>query len=352
MKPYQSTILNRVADNLYRSGEGTYYARFKHKGKNFKKSLGTHDRKTADRRLVDFVKQIENKEAEVPDFLFQDFKDKWLESIKPHLKESSYARRVSSLNQISPHFKGCKLREITHERLEKLAAARTGASGRTFNVDRETLHMLFKYAGKLGVVSKNPIDAIPKRKEKKAVVTPPTREQFTEMLTFLREHKVSREAVPFVEFLAYTGVRLEEATQVLWRDIDFTKGLILVTGGERGTKNHQQRSIPLFPPAKALLERISGGKEMPPSANVFQQKSARSSMQTASKAMGLPEGQYFTHHDLRHFFCSNALENNIPDHVIASWLGHKDGGILVRKTYGHLRASHSTEMAKLMTFNA
>jgi hypothetical protein len=49
---------------------------------------------------VDFIKQIENKEAEVPDFLFQDFTAKWLESIKPHLKESSYARRVSSLTQI------------------------------------------------------------------------------------------------------------------------------------------------------------------------------------------------------------------------------------------------------------
>jgi hypothetical protein len=52
------------------------------------------------RNLVDFIKQIENKEAEVPDFLFRDFADKWLESIKPHLKETGYARRISSLTQI------------------------------------------------------------------------------------------------------------------------------------------------------------------------------------------------------------------------------------------------------------
>lgn len=36
------------------------------------------------------MKQIENKEAEVPDFPFQDFANKWLERIRPHLKESSY----------------------------------------------------------------------------------------------------------------------------------------------------------------------------------------------------------------------------------------------------------------------
>jgi len=27
---------------------------------------------------VDFIKQIENKEAKVPEFLFQDFVNKWL----------------------------------------------------------------------------------------------------------------------------------------------------------------------------------------------------------------------------------------------------------------------------------
>jgi len=67
---------------------------------------------------MDFVEQIENKEAEVLDWWFKAFADKWLESIKPHLKESSNARRLSSISQLAPHFKGLKLREITQERLE------------------------------------------------------------------------------------------------------------------------------------------------------------------------------------------------------------------------------------------
>lgn len=92
---YQSQKLNRVADNLYRTGEGTYFARVHFNGKNFKKSLDMHNRKLADRKLTDFVKQIESKEAEIPDMLFQDFTVKWLESLKPHLKESTYRRRHS-----------------------------------------------------------------------------------------------------------------------------------------------------------------------------------------------------------------------------------------------------------------
>ena len=59
---------------------------------------------------------------------------------------------------------------------------------------------------------------------------------------------------------------------------------------------------------------------------------------------------HFTHHHLRHFFCSNAIEAGIDFKAIAGWLGHKDGGLLVAKTYGHLRDEHSAAMAKKMTF--
>ena len=55
---------------------------------------------------------------------------------------------------------------------------------------------------------------------------------------------------------------------------------------------------------------------------------------------------------MRHFFCSNAIEARIDFKVIDEWLGHKDGGILVAKTYGHLRNEHSSAMAKKMTFTA
>jgi site-specific recombinase XerD len=55
---------------------------------------------------------------------------------------------------------------------------------------------------------------------------------------------------------------------------------------------------------------------------------------------------------MRHYFVSNAVEAGVDFKVIASWVGHKDGGLLVAKTYGHLRDSHSFEMAQRMTFSA
>ena len=48
---------------------------------------------------------------------------------------------------------------------------------------------------------------------------------------------------------------------------------------------------------------------------------------------------------------SNAIEAGVDFKVIASWVGHKDGGVLVAKTYGHLRDTHSFDMAKRMDFS-
>jgi hypothetical protein len=43
---------------------------------------------------------------------------------------------------------------------------------------------------------------------------------------------------------------------------------------------------------------------------------------------------------------SNAIEAGVDFKTIAAWVGHKDGGLLVAKTYGHLRDTHSFEMAQ------
>jgi len=60
----------------------------------------------------------------------------------------------------------------------------------------------------------------------------------------------------------------------------------------------------------------------------------------------------YSHHDFRHFFVSNAIEEGIDFKTIAAWVGHQDGGLLVARTYGHLRPIHSENMAQRMTFTA
>jgi integrase len=50
-------------------------------------------------------------------------------------------------------------------------------------------------------------------------------------------------------------------------------------------------------------------------------------------------------HDLRHFFASWCIESSIDIATVAKWLGHKDGGVLLMKTYGHIGDQHSLDSA-------
>jgi integrase len=57
-----------------------------------------------------------------------------------------------------------------------------------------------------------------------------------------------------------------------------------------------------------------------------------------------------TRHDLRHLFATRCIESGVDIPTVSRWLGHRDGGNLAMKTYGHLRQEHSQAMAKLVTF--
>lgn len=51
-------------------------------------------------------------------------------------------------------------------------------------------------------------------------------------------------------------------------------------------------------------------------------------------------------HHFRHFFISHCVMAGIDFMTISVWVGHKDGGPLIGKVYGHLRPGHSANEAK------
>ena len=54
-------------------------------------------------------------------------------------------------------------------------------------------------------------------------------------------------------------------------------------------------------------------------------------------------------HDMRHLFISYCVMSGIDYMTIAKWVGHRDGGVLIGKVYGHLANEH-TEQAQRVTF--
>ena len=143
-------------------------------------------------------------------------------------------------------------------------------------------------------------------------------------------------------------MRLNEALSLRWQDVNRSAGSFTVTGGDRGTKNHEQRDVPLSAELRALIERLNRAQgKVAPAACILKTASARKCMETACRALALP---CFHHHSLRHFFATCSIESGVDILTVATWLGHKDGGALLLKTYAHLQQGYSREQMKRVTF--
>jgi integrase len=171
----------------------------------------------------------------------------------------------------------------------------------------------------------------------------------------------------YLRFLAFTGAREQEALGVRWSHVDFEGERVFIgapedfeagrasigTGGT--SKNRGSRSVDFNDQLSRLLLELKarrapdcsflfpspqrGNKDVPA-------RSLRASFELAREAAGLPAMGF---HDLRHVFASFCVMAGIDFMTIAAWLGHKDGGILVGKTYGHLLGEHRKKMAAKLT---
>lgn len=278
---------------------------------------------------------------------FLHFAERWANSYETHLKPSSASRVRLCIKQLSRHFGKMPIAEIGEQDCEAWANSRgRGIAASTFNKESEVLKAVFDYAIQAGILLANPAQRIRRRKPAKKEVIIPSHDGFHLLVTTLQGQDArAQEAVKLIKLLAFSGMRLTEATEITWRDIDFERGSFLVTGGDIGTKNHEPRTVPLFPRLRIYLDELKQERNAQPTDRLMRIVTARTAISNACENANLP---HFTHHCLRHYFVSNAIEKGIDFKTIAAWVGHKDGGLLVAQTYGHLRDTHSFEMAKRM----
>ena len=152
-----------------------------------------------------------------------------------------------------------------------------------------------------------------------------------------------------------SGSREQEALRVKWADVDFEKERVTI-GADGLAKNWESRTVEFNPQLGALLIEMKS-RRAPDCSWLFPSPqrgtrdlnahSFRESLKMARSAAALP---WVGFHDLRHYFCSVCVMAGIDFMTIAAWLGHKDGGILVGKVYGHLLDEHRTKAAKLVNF--
>jgi integrase len=171
----------------------------------------------------------------------------------------------------------------------------------------------------------------------------------------------------FICLLAFTGAREQEALKLRWSHVDFERRRIFVgadgnftaaamTVGSGGTSKSRASRIVDFNSQLETLLREMHNRRAPDSDWLFPSpqrgekdihaKTLRESFKLVRTKAELPNIGF---HDLRHLFCSFSVMAGIDFMTIAAWLGHKDGGILIGKVYGHLLDEHRQKMAAKLT---
>ena len=254
-KARRKLVFHRVAENLYRlETSGGYYALLKRGDKQFRRSLKTKDRKLAERRLRELRSQVGNlKINEEAGQTFVEVAKRWMAVTVHTLKPRSEQRRQEAIATIAPFFAGVSIRNIGRQHCERWLTERAPTrAAMTTNRELELMRSVFDYAIKLGLMLNNPATDIERRRVVQAPILIPSRDQFRALIAAIREsdgrEDSKRKAKPgadLVELLAYSGCRLGEAVGMRWADVNFEKGVFTITGGEAGTKNHEQRTVPM-----------------------------------------------------------------------------------------------------------
>ncbi len=346
-----------------RSGEGlrrlvsssVYYAWFKHAGKQYHKSLRTSDKKHAIRLLRDLRNSVENvTSADAARVTFETIAARWIDSRRGTVKQSTLTRDQTCVDNLEPYFRTKTLSGINTADCESWRNRRiTECAPATIRHELRTLKTIFEYAIEHGIIYSNRARGIKRPRmiatRKKNV---PTRKQFPQLIAAIRSKNGKPDAkngADFVELIAYSGMRKAEATALKWQDVDFDKNQLTVTGGENRTKNYETRTVPLNDDLRKLLLRLRSEAKPAPTDNVTRIENPRKCILTACRKLVFPE---FTPHNFRDFFATTCIESGVDIPTIARWLGHKDGGALLMKTYAHLRQEHSQEAMKKITFGA
>jgi len=356
-KAARKVVFHRVAENLYRlETSGGYYALVKRGGKQFRRSLRTKDRKLAERRLAEFQGQVGNLTiSDDARLSFEEIAARWMATTAHSLKPASVTRRQTCIKNLAPFFKGVTIRNIVPQHCEAWVTTRGAKiAAQTMAHELNVLRAVFDYAVELGLMLSNPAKGIKRRRVAQPTIVIPNREQFRNLVAAIRQsdgradsQKKAQPGADLVELLAYSGCRLSEATSLRWGDVDFEKGTVRVTGGDGGTKNHEARTVPMTEALRGLLTRLQTERNPEPADRVSPTDSAKKTLQTTCKRLGYPQ---FTHHDFRHFFATTCIEGGVDIPTMSRWLGHKDGGALAMRVYGHLRQEHSYVAVKKVIF--
>ncbi|MEM4721767.1 MAG: tyrosine-type recombinase/integrase [Candidatus Methanomethylicaceae archaeon] len=317
---------------LYRRGQ-TWWMSFTYRGKQYRKSTETSDRKLA-RRIYDKVrgelaegKWFERLPGE--EKTFREMMEKYLTEYAS--KRVSFKSFQGYVKKPVAYLGDYTLTEITPRIVNEFKVRRLSEGVKPATVNRELAVM--KKAFNLALkewewVRENPVVRVSMEKEDNK------RDRW---LTYEEEEKVLS-ACPswlreLVVFSLNTGFRLSEVLNLTWEGVDLFRRTITVFK----TKNKENRTIPMSATVFEMLKEKAKVRSVRTSL-VFYNESHSPYLKTSvdhafKKVLNRVGIKNFRFHDLRHTFATRLIQAGVDFYKVQKLLGHKSPQMTMR--YAH-----------------
>jgi integrase len=280
-----------------------------------------------------------------------------LEKLGSAKRPATIALERAMIDRLTEGLGTLRLREITPLHVHNHMANRmaTGVKGRTVNVEITALRNVLRAAKEDKLINSVPeFKRLEETAQKRRCLTADEIQRVAEAA--LECPRTGQMVHDFILLMAYCGSRRSETLRLRWPDVDF-KAKQLTIGADGLSKNGEHRTVDFNPDLEKHLRQMAK-RQIPDSEFLFPspRRSANESPHALSFNKSLREARQragvkdFSPHMCRHFFASMALMSGVDIHTVAAWLGHRDNGVLLAKTYSHLLNEHKREMAKRVVF--
>lgn len=191
-------------------------------------------------------------------------------------------------------------------------------------VVRGVINNMLAYAKRLGLIKVNPcdnVDIMKHDKENGRALNFKDQMSFFDSLNS-PDCKATEQEKLYLAFIYLTGMRRQEALDVTEKDVDWENNVLHVPGTKT---NGSDRSIPLFPLVRRLLEKIKPQR----SGKYF------AIVPNAASACIKKITQDYHLHELRHTFGTIAIcVQKLDAKTVSLWMGHSTVGMTLQ-TYTH-----------------
>lgn len=341
----------KVGECLYRyTSNDNYYAVVRHEGKLIRRSLETDDAKLAKRKRDDFKKSLSQIDTSLGKMTVEELLKKFEATLK-----TLDANTIQKLGFVADHFRKNwapgmvqAVRKVKPSEVDTwLGLMREKYAISYYNEHVQFVRRMFDLAVADKVLAESPAKGAKTVRRATPIRQTPTWDEFKAIVGDIRSQKFNADAddsADFTDFLGRSGLGNSEAANIQRQHVDLEKGKITVLRN----KTDKGYQIPIFPQLRPLVEKLMKQAGDKPDAHLLKVDNVKKALTNACIRLNLP---HFSHRSLRRCFVTRCIELGMDFKTVAAFQGHTDGGVLIAKTYSHLRTEHVDSMAARLVDN-